>query len=224
MAAGAAAGLAVSGCSLPSALLSSSPSPRIRRHGCTGSSSRRTGSSSTSSSSSTGLRLVGSTRLHVRQRHRRRRHSHGFVVSPVCGDIAGEYGDTFADVDKTLVDYFTFKALKTVLSQLSETDPPKYMWLYQFSASNKPHDSKYFLRQVIQEQQELGERIMVTRLNLYDKWIVAHDYLDTRQRLQDSNLEILRERLTQTIAFMPDDVAVDASSNKKQPPSASSDA
>ena len=38
------------------------------------------------------------------------------------GDLGGNYGDSFADVDNLLVNYFTFKALKSSLAQMQETD------------------------------------------------------------------------------------------------------
>ena len=46
----------------------------------------------------------------------------------------------FADVDRVLVSYFTFRALKETLTQIQETDvsPNKteYKWLYEFASAN----------------------------------------------------------------------------------------
>ncbi|MCO5561137.1 hypothetical protein L7F22_014758 [Adiantum nelumboides] len=90
---------------------------------------------------------------------------------PVKCEIAGQYEESFADVDKHLLDYFTFKAVRTVLVQLYEMNPAQYTWFYRFVVENKPQDSKVFLSVLVKERQELGERVMVTRLHLYNLWI-----------------------------------------------------
>ncbi|KAH7286131.1 hypothetical protein KP509_33G059700 [Ceratopteris richardii] len=87
---------------------------------------------------------------------------------PVKCDIGGQYEETFADVEKHLLDYFTFKAARTVLLQLYEMNPPQYSWFYRFVADNRPQDSERFLRTLVKERQQLGERVMVTRLHLYN--------------------------------------------------------
>jgi len=88
----------------------------------------------------------------------------------VC-NLGGQYDDTFDDVQMQLMNYFTYKAVRTVLTQLYEMNPPSYRWFYSFVAVNKPTDGKLFLRALSKERQELAERVMVTRLHLYGKWI-----------------------------------------------------
>ena len=66
-------------------------------------------------------------------------------------DMGGEYyGDSFGDVDKHLVDYFTYKALRVVLEQLQEMDtsPGKreYTWLYKFAVEHSVRDSRLFIK------------------------------------------------------------------------------
>lgn len=68
-------------------------------------------------------------------------------------DVAGNYDDTFGDVQKVrtflmkivlkeqvshflrvlqqIVNYFTYKAVRTVLHQLYEMNPPQYTWFYK---------------------------------------------------------------------------------------------
>jgi hypothetical protein len=59
-------------------------------------------------------------------------------------EIGGEYLDKYDDVDRTLLNYLTYKALRMTLQQLQETDttPGKqeYTWLYQFAVQNPPSD------------------------------------------------------------------------------------
>lgn len=119
-------------------------------------------------------------------------------------EFAGQYEDNFADVDKHLVDYFTYKAVRTVLVQLYEMNPTQYSWFYNFVADNKPQDSKVFLSVLVKERQELCERVMVTRLHLYNKWIKKHDHAKMYQSISDQNLELLRERLVQTVKWPSD--------------------
>lgn len=59
-------------------------------------------------------------------------------------EIGGEYLDTYDDVDRTLMNYMTYRALRMTLQQLQETDtsPGKqeYTWMYQFAVDNPPSD------------------------------------------------------------------------------------
>ncbi|XWS52529.1 hypothetical protein CRYUN_Cryun11dG0078500 [Craigia yunnanensis] len=89
----------------------------------------------------------------------------------IVNELAGQYEDSFEDVKTQLLNYFTYKAVRTVLNQLYEMNPPKYTWFYQFVATNKPSDGKRFLRLLGKENQELSERVMITRLHLYGKWV-----------------------------------------------------
>eukprot|EP00250_Pteridium_aquilinum_P031596 c43896_g1_i1 orf=567-1226(-) len=120
---------------------------------------------------------------------------------PVRCEIAGQYEESFADVDKHLLDYFTFKAVRTVLVQLYEMNPAQYTWFYRFVVENKPQDSKVFLSSLVKERQELGERVMVTRLHLFNLWIKKYDHAKMYQAISDQNLELLRERLVQTVKW-----------------------
>jgi len=44
---------------------------------------------------------------------------------------------------KTLQSYLTYQALKTVLAQLGETNPPLAIWLHNFSAGKVQDGEKY---------------------------------------------------------------------------------
>ncbi|KAL3696078.1 hypothetical protein R1sor_010154 [Riccia sorocarpa] len=131
--------------------------------------------------------------------------SHGPVV---VGDLGGQYEDSFEDVDKHLMDYFTYKAVRTVLAQLFEMNPTTYSWLYRFVVDNKPKDSKLFLQLLVKERHELGERVMVTRLHLFNKWNKKYNAAKLHKAITDDNLDLLRQHLIQTVRFpssSPDD-------------------
>ncbi|KAL4283275.1 hypothetical protein GQ457_16G017170 [Hibiscus cannabinus] len=75
----------------------------------------------------------------------------------------------------------------------------------RFAAANKPTDGKRFLRILSKERQELAERVMVTRLHLYAKWIKKCDHAEIYREISDENLELMRERLMQTVVWPSDD-------------------
>ncbi|GBG75854.1 hypothetical protein CBR_g21098 [Chara braunii] len=125
--------------------------------------------------------------------------------SPIVVDeIGGEYQESFDDVDKHLIDYFTYKAVKTVLAQLYEMNPQQYAWFYNFVVSHKPQDSKTFLRVLVSDRQELGERVMVTRLHLFRRWAKKYSHAEVNDAIANQNLELLRERLMQIVKLTPD--------------------
>ncbi|WCJ36888.1 Chaperonin-like RbcX protein [Euphorbia peplus] len=123
----------------------------------------------------------------------------------VVSELAGQYEDSFDDVKKQIQNYFTYKAVRTVLNQLYEMNPTKYRWLYDFVASNKPGDGKDFMRRLVKERQDLGERVMVTRLHLYGKWVKKCNHAEIYEEISNENLELMRERLMETVIWPSDD-------------------
>ncbi|CAF2120438.1 hypothetical protein BRARA_C00897 [Brassica rapa] len=132
-----------------------------------------------------------------------RRSKKKFLI--VNEDVAGNYDDTFGDVKTQLINYFTYKAVRTVLHQLYEMNPPQYTWFYNYVVSNRPTEGKRFLRKLGKESQELAERVMITRLHLYGKWIKKCDHGKIYQDISDENLALMRERLMETVIWPSDD-------------------
>ncbi|KAJ8770904.1 hypothetical protein K2173_022076 [Erythroxylum novogranatense] len=123
----------------------------------------------------------------------------------VVNEVAGQYEDNFEDVKTQMLNYFTYKAVRTVLNQLYEMNPTKYRWFYDFVASNKPGDGKRFLRILVKEKQDLGERVMITRLHLYGKWVKKCNHAEIYNEISNENLELMRERLMETVIWPSDD-------------------
>ncbi|KAL2485468.1 Chaperonin-like RbcX protein [Abeliophyllum distichum] len=123
----------------------------------------------------------------------------------IVDELAGQYEDTFGDVTSQILDYFTYKAVRTVLNQLYEMNPTQYRWLYDYVATNEHGYGKRFLRNLGKEKHELAERVMVTRLHLYGKWIKKCDHAAMYKRISDQNLELMRERLIETVKWPSDD-------------------
>ncbi|KAK4492390.1 hypothetical protein RD792_003195 [Penstemon davidsonii] len=128
----------------------------------------------------------------------------------IVDELAGHYEDNFDDVKRQLLDYFTYKAVRTVLNQLYEMNPTQYRWLYDYVATNELGYGKRFIRNLQKEKHELAERVMVTRLHLYGKWIKRCDHTEMYERISDQNLELMRERLIETIVWPTDDANPDA--------------
>lgn len=84
-------------------------------------------------------------------------------------------------------------------------NPPKYIWFYNFVSNNQVKDGARFLRSLGKEHQELAERVMVTRLHLYGKWIKKCDHATMYQRISDENLKLMRERLMETVIWPSED-------------------
>ncbi|KAM0013841.1 putative chaperonin-like RbcX [Helianthus debilis subsp. tardiflorus] len=130
------------------------------------------------------------------------RKSKGLVV---VNELGGQYDDTFRDVQAQLFNLFTYKAVRTVMNQLYEMNPTEYRWFYDFVVTNKPNDGKRFLRVLQKEKHELAERVMVTRLHLYGRWIKKVDHAAMYKDLSDQNLALMRERLMETVIWPSDD-------------------
>ncbi|CAA3028400.1 chaperonin-like RbcX protein 2, chloroplastic [Olea europaea var. sylvestris] len=125
--------------------------------------------------------------------------------SVIVDELAGQYEDNFGDVTSQILNYFTYKAVRTVLNQLYEMNPTQYRWFYDYVATNEHGYGKRFLRNLGKEKHELAERVMVTRLNLYGKWIKKCDHAAMYKRISDQNLELMRERLIETVIWPSDD-------------------
>jgi len=138
----------------------------------------------------------------VRRQSRRQRKIRDRVI---VDELGGQYEETFGDVTIQIVNYFTYKAVRTVLNQLYEMNPPEYRWFYEFVATNRPGNGKRFIRTLVKERQVLAERVMVTRLHLYGKWIKKCDHAKIYQEISDQNLELMRERLLETVVWPSDD-------------------
>ncbi|BAT80547.1 hypothetical protein LR48_Vigan07g000800 [Vigna angularis] len=133
------------------------------------------------------------------------RHKKKTKTLTIVNELGGQYEDTFHDVKKQILNYFTYKAARTVLQQLYEMNPPQYTWFYNFVATNDPADRKHFIRSLGKEQRELAERVMITRLHLYGKWIKKCNHSEIYQEIHDENLELMRERLMETVIWPSDD-------------------
>ncbi|GMH07607.1 hypothetical protein Nepgr_009447 [Nepenthes gracilis] len=123
----------------------------------------------------------------------------------IVSEVAGQYDDSFEDVKTQIFNYFTYKAVRTVLNQLYEMNPTQYKWFYDFVVTNNPGEGKRFIRTLGKEKHELAERVMVTRLHLYGKWVKKCNHAEMYKEISDENLELMRQRLMETVIWPTDD-------------------
>ncbi len=105
---------------------------------------------------------------------------------------------------KTLSSYLTYQAVRTVLTQLGETNPPLAFWLHNFSA-DKIQDGEAYIQSLFREKPDLALRIMTVREHIANE---VSDFLPEmiRTGIQQANTEHRRqhlERITQLNMSIP---------------------
>jgi O-methyltransferase involved in polyketide biosynthesis len=98
------------------------------------------------------------------------------------------------DTAKTLQSYLTYQALRTVLAQIGETNPPLALWLHRFSSKDKIQDGEAYLESLFREKPDLALRIMTVREHLAQE---VADFLPemVRSGVQQANMEHRRQHL-----------------------------
>ncbi|KAJ8899267.1 hypothetical protein K2173_017302 [Erythroxylum novogranatense] len=87
------------------------------------------------------------------------------------------------------------------ITTLFSQQPPTHHQI--FVAFNKPRDGKRFIHVLVKERQDLAERVMLTRLHLYEKW--KHDHAEIYNEISNENLALMHERLMETVIWPSDD-------------------
>ncbi|MCC5597895.1 RuBisCO chaperone RbcX [Nostoc favosum] len=108
------------------------------------------------------------------------------------------------DTAKTLQSYLTYQALRTVLAQLGETNPPLELWLHNFSAG-KIQNGESYIEQLLREKPDLALRIMTVREHIAEEIIEFLPEMVTTG-IQQANMEQRRqhlERITRIDASNP---------------------
>ncbi|MCC5627405.1 RuBisCO chaperone RbcX [Nostoc sphaeroides] len=112
------------------------------------------------------------------------------------------------DTAKTLQSYLTYQALRTVLAQLGETNPPLELWLHNFSAG-KIQNGESYIEQLLREKPDLALRIMTVREHIAEEIIEFLPEM-VRTGIQQANMEQRRQHLERI-------TRIDASSPSLQP-------
>lgn len=67
------------------------------------------------------------------------------------------------DTAKVLSSYLTYQAMRTVVAQLSETNPPQAIWLQGFSSTGKIQDGEAYLKELLEVEPNMAFRLMTVR-------------------------------------------------------------
>jgi RbcX protein len=97
------------------------------------------------------------------------------------------------DSAKVLRSYLTYQAVKLIVEQLTETNPPQALWLTNYTSSHNIQDGEAYLDGLMDENKELVLRILTVRQDLADnildllpemvKAIILQANIDHRRRL-----------------------------------------
>ena len=100
---------------------------------------------------------------------------------------------------KVLQSYLTYQAVKTIIDQLQETNPPQAIWLTHYSDRQKIQDGEAYIESLMTEHKELVMRILTVREHLAEQ-VLEFIPAMVKSSISKSNVEHRRhllERLTQ---------------------------
>jgi O-methyltransferase involved in polyketide biosynthesis len=103
------------------------------------------------------------------------------------------------DTARTLQNYLTYQAVREIISQLSETNPPQAIWLSQYS-SGKLNDGEAYLESLMLEHKDLVIRVLTVREQIAERVLEFMPAM-VHANIERSNVEHRRqllERLTRS--------------------------
>ena len=109
--------------------------------------------------------------------------------------------DIARDTAKVIQNYLTYEAVKTVIGQLTETNPGEAIWLRQYSSGGRLQDSEAYQEAIMSEPRgkQLALRIMTVRKDIAEQVLEFLPEMVSTS-IEQSNLlhrRNLLERLTQ---------------------------
>jgi DNA-binding TFAR19-related protein (PDSD5 family) len=110
------------------------------------------------------------------------------------------YKQVAKETAKVLQSYLTYQAVKVIINQLTETNPPLAIWLSNYSDRTSVQDSETYLSKLLGENKELVLRILTVREDLGEQILEFLPEM-VKTGIMQSNIEHRRrllERLTQT--------------------------
>ncbi len=101
---------------------------------------------------------------------------------------------------KTLASYLTYEAMRVVVDQLRETDPPRAHWLASFSSTGSLQDGEAYLQELLAANRDLALRILTVRQHLAEEVL---DFLPERVKaaIAEANRKLRCAHLEQAIGW-----------------------
>jgi hypothetical protein len=109
------------------------------------------------------------------------------------------YKQVAKETAKVVQSYLTYQAVRTIINQLTQTNPSQAIWLSQYSDKAKIQDGENYLDGLMSENKELMLRILTVREDLA-KQVLEFLPEMVQTNISQSNVEHRRnllERLTQ---------------------------
>jgi hypothetical protein len=98
------------------------------------------------------------------------------------------------DTAKVLSSYLTYQAVRIILAQLVETDPPRAYWLSNFSGKDRIQDGEAYLQALLKEKPDMAFRVMTVRQHLAEE-VTSFLPEIVQASIQQANIEYRREHL-----------------------------
>jgi len=100
----------------------------------------------------------------------------------------------------TLASYLTYEAMRVVVDQLREMDPPRAHWLASFSSTGNMQDGEAYLQELLAVNRDLAFRILTVRQHLAEEVL---DFLPERVKaaIAEANHKLRCDHLEQAIGW-----------------------
>lgn len=141
------------------------------------------------------------------------------LKTPLQASVKMDLKQVAKDTAKTITSYLTYQAVRTVVAQLRETNPPLSVWLHGFSSTGKIQDGEAYLQELLDVNQQLAFRVMTVRAHMAEE---ISDFLPemVRTGIQQANMEHRRqylERVTQLSSSEPLSIAEPPTDSELEP-------
>ncbi len=106
------------------------------------------------------------------------------------------------DTAKVMSSYLTYQAMRIVVSQLNETNPPLAYWLQSFSATANIQNGEAYIETLLQEKPDLAIRIMTVREHIAEE---VTEFLPEMvlTGIMQANIDHRKQYLERTVTGLP---------------------
>jgi hypothetical protein len=117
-----------------------------------------------------------------------------------------DYPHIARQTSHVLSSYLTYQAVRVVVAQLAQTDPPLAIWLNGFSTTGKIQDGERYLEELLRERQELALRVMTVREHLAENILEVLPEM-VRSHIHQANIQQRKHHLERITQVAPSESA-----------------
>lgn len=113
------------------------------------------------------------------------------------------------DTARTMQSYLTYQAVRTVLTQITETNPPLALWLHGFSSNDKIQDGEAYIEDLFLAKPELALRVMIVREHIAEE---VAEFLPemVRTGIKQANMQQRRQHLERITQLSTSDLSTNS--------------